>query len=34
MQHRRWVRDYEVTECSAAGWVAMALTRVMLRRLA
>jgi transposase len=34
VQHRRLVRDYEKTECSAAGWIAIALTRVMLRRLA
>lgn len=34
VQHRRLVRDYEKTECSAAGWIAIALVRVMLRRLA
>jgi putative transposase len=34
VQHRRLVRDYEKTECSAAGWIAIALTRIMLRRLA
>ncbi|MGE3311764.1 MAG: IS5 family transposase [Limisphaerales bacterium] len=34
VQHRRLVRDYEKSECSAAGWIAVALTRVMLRRLA
>ena len=34
VKHRRLVRDYEKTECSAAGWIAIALTRVMLRRLA
>lgn len=33
VQHRRLVRDYEKTECSAIGWIAIALTRVMLRRL-
>lgn len=33
VQHRRLVRDYEKTECSAAGWIAIALTRVMIRRL-
>lgn len=33
VKHRRLVRDYEKTECSAAGWIAIALTRVMLRRL-
>ena len=34
VKHRRLVRDYERTECSAAGWIAIALNRVMLRRLA
>lgn len=34
VKHRRLVRDYEKTECSAAGWIAIALTRIMLRRLA
>jgi putative transposase len=34
VQHRRLVRDYEKTECSAAGWIAIALSRIMLRRLA
>ena len=34
VQHRRLVRDYEKTEESAEGWIAVALTRVMLRRLA
>ena len=34
VQHRRSVRDYEKTECSAAGWIAIALTRIMIRRLA
>lgn len=34
VQHRRLVRDYEKTECSAAGWIAIALTGIMLRRLA
>lgn len=34
VQHRRLVRDYEKTECSAAGWIAIALSRTMLRRLA
>jgi putative transposase len=33
VQHRRLVRDYEKTECSAAGWIAIALIRIMLRRL-
>lgn len=33
MQHRRLVRDYEKTESSAAGWLVVALIRVMLRRL-
>lgn len=34
VQHRRLVRDYEKTETSAAGWIAVALSRIMLRRLA
>lgn len=34
VKHRRLVRDYEKTECSAEGWIAIALTRIMLRRLA
>lgn len=34
VKHRRLVRDYEKTECSAAGWIAIALTRIMIRRLA
>ena len=33
VQHRRLVRDYEETPASADGWVAVALIRVMLRRL-
>ena len=33
MQHRRLVRDYEKTDCSAAGWITIALIRVMLRRV-
>jgi transposase len=34
MQHRRLVRDYEQSEISATAWIYVALTRVMLRRLA
>lgn len=34
VQHRRLVRDYEKTESSAEAWIAIALIRVMLRRLA
>lgn len=33
MRHRRLVRDYENTESSAAGWIAVALIRIMLGRL-
>jgi transposase len=34
MRHRRLVRDYERTETSAAGWIYVAMIRLMLRRLA
>lgn len=34
MRHRRLVRDYERTETSAAGWIYVAMIRIMLRRLA
>lgn len=34
VKHRRLVWDYEKTECSAVSWIAIALTRIMLRRLA
>jgi transposase len=34
MQHRRLVCAYERTESSAAGWLVLALIRVMLRRIA
>jgi transposase len=34
MQCRRLVRDYERTLPSAAGWIRLAMIRIMLRRLA
>lgn len=34
MQHRRLVRDYEVTESSAEAWIYLAMIRIQLRRLA
>jgi transposase len=34
MRHRRLVRDYERTETSAAGWIYVAMIRLMVRRLA
>jgi len=34
MKQRRLVRDYEVTTTSAEAWVYIAMTRIMLRRLA
>ncbi len=34
VKHRRLVQDYKKTECIAAGWIAIALKRVLLRRLA
>jgi transposase len=34
MRHRRLVRDYEVTETSAAAWAYIAMIRIQLRRLA
>lgn len=34
MRHRRLVRDYEVTEESAAAWIYLAMIRIQLRRLA
>ena len=33
-QHRRLVRDYEKTTSSARAWILVAMTRIMLRRLA
>ena len=34
VQHRRLVRDYEKIECGTAGWIVIALTRIILARLA
>jgi putative transposase len=34
MHCRRLVRDHEQTTASAAGWIYLAMTRLMLRRLA
>jgi putative transposase len=34
MHCRRVVRDHEQTVASAAGWIYLAMTRLMLRRLA
>ena len=34
MHCRRLVRDHEQTVASAAGWIYLAMTRLMLRRLA
>jgi transposase len=34
MHCRRLVRDHEQTAASAAGWTYLAITRLMLRRLA
>jgi transposase len=33
-QHRRLVRDYEKTTRSARAWILVAMSRIMLRRLA